>query len=90
MEVIESIVTEAIEVEDSTTTVTTLETEKSKAGEMCSSARELAIASEEDTMSLMMIMMAQIGLPTSLSYSRQLLHLRNNRFIMVYLTYWIL
>lgn len=34
MEVIESIVTDAIEVEDSTTTVTTLETEKSKTGKM--------------------------------------------------------
>lgn len=34
MEVIETIVTDAIEVEESTTTVTTLEAEKSKTGEM--------------------------------------------------------
>ncbi len=34
MEVIESVVTDAIEVEESTTTVTTLETEKSKTGKM--------------------------------------------------------
>jgi len=39
MEVIESIVTDAIEVEDLTTTVTTLESEKSKAGEICKSMK---------------------------------------------------
>lgn len=34
MEVIESIVTDSIEVEESTTTISTLETEKSKTGEI--------------------------------------------------------
>lgn len=34
MEVIETIVTESIDVEESTTTISTLETEKSKTGEI--------------------------------------------------------
>lgn len=51
MEVIESIVTDGIEVEESTTTISTLETEKSKTGELTlgnAAVCALGSAREED------------------------------------------